>query len=82
MQFFDSVQALRNGKKYSIVNSINMSEGKTSESNLILSTREGNVNDKTETRALIQEEVDEQMRGYCSPDWVARGRASGDSGNV
>ena len=69
MPVFDTLQDLRNGKKYETIANTRLHEHGSSENLALLSSHWGDADSKSRTRILIQEEVDEQIKNYIAP-WL------------
>ena len=67
MQSFDSIQQLKNGKKYDTANGKKISENSYVESSPITNLRERNVEDEPEVHVLTQEELNAQIRNHIGP---------------
>ena len=67
MPVFDTIWALRNGKKYETAANTRKSENGFSESSPIVSAPENNTDTESQTRISMQEKIHEQIRHYISP---------------
>ena len=63
---FDTIRELTISKNNETTTNTSMSENKSSETNYFMSAHGNNTGNKSETRILFQEEVDEQIRNYIA----------------
>ena len=63
----DAIRELSNRKKYETATSTNKSESDSSQINPIMSSYENNTENKSKTRILTQEGLDNQIKYYIAP---------------